>query len=66
MVFRLQQHNAGDTVSNKHGAPWELIGYLVMGSRSAAVIKEKQIKKRGISRWLNEHKDEMISQAIDI
>jgi putative endonuclease len=53
--FRLKQHNNGETSSNKHGIPWELIGYLKVSTRSEAMILERKIKKRGIKRWLDEH-----------
>ena len=51
--WRLEQHNHGDTKSNKHGAPWTLVGYIIKETRSEAMILEKQIKKRGIERWLD-------------
>ena len=38
IIFRLQQHNSGETVSNKHGIPWMLIGYLKFETRSEAMI----------------------------
>ena len=67
IVFRFQQHNAGETVSNKHGIPWTLVGYVKVETRSEAMILEKQIKKRGIARWLEEHKGELhkIVEVID-
>lgn len=49
---RLAEHNAGETKSIKHGNPWKLIGYLQFTTRSEAIKKEKQIKVRGIKRWL--------------
>jgi putative endonuclease len=54
------QHNAGETVSIKHGIPWTLIGYIEMENRSKAMVLERQIKKRGIKRWLEEHRDIVI------
>ena len=59
IVFRIQQHNAGETISNKHGLPWILIGYLKVETRSKAMILEKQIKRRGIGWWLEEHRAEL-------
>ena len=53
--FRLEQHNNGETFSNKHGTPWALIGYLKELIRSEARILERKIKKRGIKRWLDDH-----------
>ena len=57
--FRLQQHNSGETLSNKHGIPWMLIGCLKFETRSEAMIMEKCIKKRGIKRWLEQHRNEL-------
>src|SRR5882672_7262013 len=58
--FRLQQHNSAETLSNKHGIPWELVGYIITKTRSEAMLLEKQIKKRGIKRWLEQHKNDLI------
>ena len=60
ILFRIQQHNSGETVSNKHGVPWRLIGYIRVETRSDAMKLEKRIKKRGISRWIQDHQDELI------
>ena len=60
IAYRLQQHNSGETLSNKHGIPWILIGYVEKASRSEAMILERQVKKRGIKRWLEDHKNELI------
>ena len=49
---RLAEHNAGETKSIQHGCPWKLIGYIQFSTRAKAVKKEKQIKARGIKRWL--------------
>ncbi|TMI71142.1 MAG: GIY-YIG nuclease family protein [Bacteroidetes bacterium] len=53
--YRIEQHNSGETVSNKHGIPWILIGYIVKETRSEAMILERQVKKRGIRRWLEKN-----------
>ena len=58
--FRLQQHNSGETKSNKHGIPWVLIGYIEFKTRSEAMKMERQIKRRGIKRWLQEHENDLI------
>ena len=60
VAYRLQQHNSGETLSNKHGIPWILIGYIEKVTRSEAIVLERRIKKRGISRWLKEHSNELI------
>ena len=62
ILFRIGQHNLAETVSNKHGIPWVLIGYIIVKTRSEAMKLEKQIKKRGIGRWLQEHKHELIQE----
>ena len=64
ILFRIQQHNLAETLSNKHGIPWILIGYLRVQTRSDAMKLEKQIKKRGIKRWLDEHKEKLIKEII--
>ena len=64
ILFRNQQHNSGETVSNKHGVPWRLIGYIKVATRSDAMKLEKRIKKRGISRWIQDHQDELIKDII--
>ncbi len=60
LEYRIQQHNSAQTVSNKHGIPWTLIGYIVKVNRAEAMKLERQIKKRGIRRWLEEHSHELI------
>jgi len=60
IVYRIQQHNAAETLSNKHGMPWILIGYIIVETRPQAMKLEKQIKKRGIGRWLQQHREELI------
>jgi putative endonuclease len=54
------RHNAGETQSIRYGIPWRLLGVVVCKTRSEAVQLEKQIKKRGIERWLNENRDRII------
>ncbi len=60
LVNRLMEHNSGETKSIKNGCPWILIGYLVFDTRSSAMQKERQIKSRGIKRWLDYGFDELI------
>jgi putative endonuclease len=50
----LPRHNSGESKSIRHGIPWKLIGYLNFDSRVLARRKEKEIKKRGIKRWLEQ------------
>jgi len=39
LPVRLEQHNAGLTVSNKHGIPWQFVGFINCEIRSEANIK---------------------------
>ena len=57
---RLMRHNAGETQSIKHGIPWKLMGYIITDLRSEAMLLEKQIKKRGIRRWLLANADKLV------
>jgi putative endonuclease len=49
---RIARHNKGETPSIKHGIPWKPEGYIELATRSESMRLEKQIKKRGIKRWL--------------
>jgi len=52
---RMRRHNRGEMKSTKYGIPWALVGYMEFSTRSEAVKLEKQIKGRGIQRWLDEN-----------
>lgn len=51
---RLDQHNQGLVKSTKSGIPWIKIWITDLGSRSEALRLEKKIKKRGITRYLED------------
>ena len=53
---RLIQHNAGRSKYTKKGIPWVLAHKIICSSRSEAIILETKIKKRGIRRYLLDHK----------
>lgn len=53
---RLSRHNGGRSKSTRRGIPWKLIHTVTVDDRSAAMKLEKQIKGRGISRWLDDHR----------
>jgi putative endonuclease len=53
LADRLKRHNNGESRSIKHGIPWKLVGYLIVETRSEAILLERKIKGRGIGRWLN-------------
>ena len=52
---RLTRHNAGRSPSTKRGIPWLLVWNKEFQTRSEAVRLERQIKSRGIKRWLGDH-----------
>jgi putative endonuclease len=58
---RLIRHNSGETQSIKHGIPWKLIGYLKIATRKESMQLDKQIKKRGIRRWLSVNMNKLFS-----
>ena len=49
---RLHRHNNAESLSTKYGVPWKLIHVIECESKSEALILEKKIKGRGISRYL--------------
>jgi len=51
---RFLEHNSGQTTSTKHGAPWILVYSATFASRSKALQKEMEIKKRGAKRFLSD------------
>lgn len=55
---RVEQHNnlerPGAITTARYPGPWRLVWYEEHGSRSAAMRREKQIKKRGINRFLDD------------
>ncbi len=53
---RLKRHNEGRSKSTKAGVPWELKWRQNCKSRSEAMKLELKIKKRGISRYLEDIK----------
>ena len=52
---RLKRHNQGIVQSTAYGIPWKLVLKLKVVSRSEAMLLEKQIKKRGAKRYLDDH-----------
>ena len=60
---RIHEHNSGHTRSTKYGVPWEIIWSEEFPDRSEASKREKQIKKRGIERYLNDCKQSDLPDA---
>ena len=58
--FRLLRHNNKQVKSTSHGVPWKLIGYIICESRSNSMKLEKEIKKRGMARWMKENQQKII------
>ncbi len=55
LAARFARHNAGLNNYTSHGIPWEIVISFLVNTRSEAMILEKEIKKRGISRFLKDH-----------
>jgi len=53
---RFSEHNSGQNISTKFGAPWELIFTKSFASKFEAYQLEMKIKKRGILRFLTNQK----------
>ena len=51
---RLKRHNAGESLSTKHGVPLVMVYSTEFESRSEAVLLESRIKKRGAKRYLQD------------
>ncbi len=51
---RVFEHNSGKSISTKNGVPWKVVRTEYFQSRKEAMYKEKQIKNRGIARYLTD------------
>jgi putative endonuclease len=49
---RIKEHNSGKSKYTKTGKPWRLVKFFEFDTRSEAVKKEYEIKKRGCKRYL--------------
>ncbi len=56
LTDRIHRHNTGQSKYTRKGVPWELVYVETLPSRSLAVQLERKIKKRGIKRFLDEHR----------
>jgi len=43
---RIQEHNIGKTKSTKYGRPWDLVYFEKYHTRTKAIQREREIKKR--------------------
>jgi len=51
---RIEEHNTGKSKYTSKGIPWDLIYYEIYLTRTLAMKKEKEIKSRGIKRYLED------------
>lgn len=51
---RMEEDNRGKTPFTKSGIPWKLNYSIALESRAETMKLEKQIKKRGAERFLND------------
>jgi putative endonuclease len=54
LINRLREHNAGEGKSTRAGVPWEIIWTEEFATRAEAVRRERQVKARGIRRFLDD------------
>lgn len=52
LANRFTEHNSGENQSTRPGAPWEVVWTDEFISRHDAIVRERQIKSRGIRRYL--------------
>ena len=52
---RLRRHNCAESLSTQYGVPWKIIHVIECENKSDAMILEKKIKGRGISRYLTDN-----------
>jgi predicted GIY-YIG superfamily endonuclease len=58
LEVRLANHNRTDTIAGKYtrkNGPWTLVWSEPHPDRSAAVMRERQIKSMKSARWIREH-----------
>ena len=53
LAMRLEQHNASQTKSNKHYAPFKIVYHECFDTRELAILKEKYWKTAAGRRYLN-------------
>ena len=52
---RFRRHNNAESISTRYGIPWKLVHTIECENKSAAMMLEKKIKARGISRFLTDN-----------
>jgi len=52
---RLQRHNTGRSTYTSKGMPWSLVKEFLCADRGQAVRLEKEIKGRGIKRYIEDN-----------
>ena len=56
MANRLQEHNSGEGHATRSGAPWVIVWKEEFLTRREALVRERQIKARGIRRFLEDQR----------
>ncbi|WP_420578672.1 GIY-YIG nuclease family protein [Ekhidna sp.] len=49
---RIEQHNAGRTLSTKHGIPWKLVYFESFQTKKEAILREKYFKTAAGRRFI--------------
>jgi putative endonuclease len=49
---RLQKHNLGGTASTRPGRPWKLVYTETLQTKTDALVREKQIKKKKSRKYI--------------
>jgi putative endonuclease len=62
---RISEHNSGHTKSTGSGIPWKVIWTEEYPNRSDAMKKENQIKKRGVSRFIQDLKQSKLVSELN-
>jgi putative endonuclease len=56
LADRLRRHNNSQNKSTKNGVPWEIVYTEEFSTRSEAIKRELEIKKRGAERFISNNK----------
>jgi putative endonuclease len=54
LSLRLERHNSGNSRSTKHGIPWEIVYFEVYPTKSEAMKREYEIKRRKSRKYIEE------------
>jgi putative endonuclease len=54
LSLRLERHNSGNSRSTKHGIPWEIVYFEVYSTKSEAMKREYEIKRKKSRKYIEE------------